>query len=211
MVSAVGTRVPGSSPLARGGRHLPLVTPRWAGLIPARAGRTPIPARSTRGTRAHPRSRGEDRRRVFRYRCRRGSSPLARGGLMLCPSSWTVSGLIPARAGRTVPAAPRPRGSRAHPRSRGEDARMRALLSNGQGSSPLARGGQVTQRWGHRFQGLIPARAGRTWVVDHQVGDRRAHPRSRGEDVWSALSGHRNVGSSPLARGGPGPGQPGRG
>ena len=53
-------RVQGSSPLARGGRRVPVLEGRGGGLIPARAGRTCATRHGRRKKWAHPRSRGAD-------------------------------------------------------------------------------------------------------------------------------------------------------
>ena len=54
------------------------------------------------------------------------------------------------------------------------------------------------------FQGLIPARAGSTAARRGSVNRVWAHPRSRGEHDYAAVSGVPARGSSPLARGAPG-------
>ena len=69
------------------------------------------------------------------------------------------------------------------------------------GSSPLARGtppyaGQVESR-----NGLIPARAGNTPAISSWVSLIWAHPRSRGEHLFSSGCTRILLGSSPLARG----------
>ena len=112
----------GSSPLARG--TLSSGYPHFAhvGLIPARAGNTRmnsgsapviawlIPARAGNTYRvqgvspppwAHPRSRGEHVRIGGPDPVGLGSSPLARGTLILRNGQRTGDGLIPARAGNT--------------------------------------------------------------------------------------------------------------
>ena len=71
--------VAGSSPLARGKRRAWLRVSESAGLIPARAGKTPSSGLSPGQRGAHPRSRGEN---VRLHGCAQeivGSSPLARG------------------------------------------------------------------------------------------------------------------------------------
>ncbi|EEI78899.1 hypothetical protein HMPREF0308_0801 [Corynebacterium striatum ATCC 6940] len=95
----------GSSPLTRGGRSRRTPPDLPMGLIPAYAGRT-----------------GED---GGGGRCDGGSSPLTRGG----PDAvaWVCSqvGLIPAYAGRTPIRNTQTDASRAHPRLRGADGRLR--------------------------------------------------------------------------------------
>ena len=69
------------------------------------------------------------------------------------------------------------------------------------GSSPLTRGkpvNEVTERLG---LGLIPAHAGKT-LFDVSTGkQRRAHPRSRGENGYYGSGSEGFSGSSPLTRG----------
>ena len=69
------------------------------------------------------------------------------------------------------------------------------------GSSPLARGKHPGIHQRHQEYGLIPARAGKTIALDVGKGRRKAHPRSRGENVTYAMGVISGVGSSPLARG----------
>ena len=92
----------GSSPLARGkrlgGRPLLLLL----GLIPARAGKTPMDIPPSRDDAAHPRSRGENCVREGQVLVEGGSSPLARGKPRASTCHVLVMGLIPARAGKTA-------------------------------------------------------------------------------------------------------------
>ena len=91
-----------------------------------------------------------------------GSSPLARGTHVEIFHTWPDEGLIPARAGNTGCVDGSVRSIGAHPRSRGEHARVTAVCVLPAGSSPLARGTHVYQTWGLPATGLIPARAGNT-------------------------------------------------
>ena len=216
----------GSSPLARGLRRGRKYFRREDRIIPARAGFTRGWRSAGRSLRDHPRSRGvygaDDGLEVRGW----GSSPLARVlppppligriehldhprsrgvyvgiagvGLMQPGSSPLARGLrwrrcrlggrggiIPARAGFTG----RCRsgcgcGSWDHPRSRGVYAGHDAARCGRPGSSPLARGLHSRGDLGHAADRIIPARAGFT------TG------RSRGAS---------QLGSSPLARGLPGP------
>ena len=194
----------GSSPLARGGQAATRPLDRARGLIPAGAGRTlhfTVPASSPR---AHPRWRGEDRSRNRSLKSLDGSSPLARGGRVLAGDERGARGLIPAGAGRTRTGPRRCRGHRAHPRWRGEDLAFPWMGSSRPGSSPLARGGHNLRRVNRSSQRLIPAGAGRTCPLVRPCVLTRAHPRWRGEDVKGLSVYGARVGSSPLARGGPG-------
>ena len=130
----------GSSPLARGTRHLPRSEDRDGRLIPARAGNT-VPRPSPGGAfAAHPRSRGEHQLQIRSRRWRRGSSPLARGTLDPSPLSCCSTRLIPARAGNTHRTGPQNKVGPAHPRSRGEHLVPSVKPMGWSGSSPLARG-----------------------------------------------------------------------
>ena len=110
-------------------------------------------------------------------------------------------GLIPARAGNTIPCPFVVVSVRAHPRSRGEHPRISRRARPCWGSSPLARGTQPTGIFDSGASGLIPARAGNTVASETPDVPTGAHPRSRGEHgvLVSLMVGH--WGSSPLARG----------
>ena len=94
-------RVVGSSPLARG-----LLGAYWVGLceggiIPARAGFTPMPQKTSPRSRDHPRSRGVYAQNMLDRGGWQGSSPLARGLRRNQRSSPPSLRIIPARAGFT--------------------------------------------------------------------------------------------------------------
>ena len=137
---------PGSSPLARGTLvlFLPLGFP--IGLIPARAGNTWRACRFGFAGGAHPRSRGEHEIHGYVSPACAGSSPLARGTLILAGDFEGGFGLIPARAGNTPPFWRTSHRWRAHPRSRGEHCDSGCRCNSEQGSSPLARGTPLSAR-----------------------------------------------------------------
>ena len=99
----------GSSPLTRGKRISCCKNRRAAGLIPAHAGKTYVFKRLELGERAHPRSRGENRRSRSSASRSYGSSPLTRGKLVATSTGTAPSGLIPAHAGKTCTASSPPR------------------------------------------------------------------------------------------------------
>ena len=72
--------------------------------------------------------------------------------------------------------------SRAHPRSRGENAAIRLTGEDREGSSPLTRGKPRLVRLTVGGARLIPAHAGKTLMVVIMVSCLWAHPRSRGEN-----------------------------
>ena len=132
--------VRGSSPLARGLPSLVGARVQRRRIIPARAGftRSWCARRGRRGD--HPRSRGvyggPARRRLVQH----GSSPLARGLLMVRLKNRDTGGIIPARAGFTRrPPCSCPPG-KDHPRSRGVYSPPGGPGRPSAGSSPLARG-----------------------------------------------------------------------
>ena len=133
-----------------------------SGLIPARAGTTPVPHHVLCLNQAHPRSRGDHLNDQGRSQCIQGSSPLARGPLGITVNLSSESGLIPARAGTTSRLAAIRLATRAHPRSRGDHKVLGASPLAVEGSSPLARGPQDAKIWVVESPGLIPARAGTT-------------------------------------------------
>ena len=91
-----------------------------------------------------------------------GSSPLTRGKLTAVHPQARDHGLIPAHAGKTASSRTRANGSRAHPRSRGENLSLSATLFDEDGSSPLTRGKLQAPGRAQARGGLIPAHAGKT-------------------------------------------------
>ena len=132
-----------------------------------------------------------------------GSFPLTRGKRGLVQILSSPRRLIPAHAGKTMPPTASLEAHRAHPRSRGENVGDFASGPGGQGSSPLTRGKRANAHRGFLTVRLIPAHAGKTWFVRIFAAIRRAHPRSRGENLSVSGTPTGGVGSSPLTRGKP--------
>ena len=170
-------------------------------LIPAHAGKTGTsPGAETPG-RAHPRSCGENSRMRSNTCPLAGSSPLMRGKQDFGSYPLWEWGLIPAHAGKTSSRSTRRSSTTAHPRSCGENHRMKSVAASLMGSSPLMRGKRVDPGRAAMGHGLIPAHAGKTVVGgDHSVL-LRAHPRSCGENSMPLIEGRLRWGSSPLMRG----------
>ena len=191
----------GSSPLTRG---KPIRAPRLSsghGLIPAHAGKTTTTAIARSCPRAHPRSRGENGLATVARLESLGSSPLTRGKP---PPPWApgvTRGLIPAHAGKTSSGRRRTHSEPAHPRSRGENYLFSKLSSSKNGSSPLTRGKLFEVHLFESPERLIPAHAGKTRGQGRHIPRRRAHPRSRGENLASMRPLFTAAGSSPLTRG----------
>ena len=191
----------GSSPLTRGKRPHMLSIHRGTGLIPAHAGKTQAVTMRRSCSRAHPRSRGENIAPCFHIAHDAGSSPLTRGKRQLITKVLSARGLIPAHAGKTITPAQTLLGLPAHPRSRGENIASNCFASLYSGSSPLTRGKRLGQLIVAFHAGLIPAHAGKTPHYVLRVLRRRAHPRSRGENIKAAAQVVVEWGSSPLTRG----------
>ena len=212
----------GSSPLARGLPEELIDNLTTGRIIPARAGFTPPGGGSPGRPGDHPRSRGvypsppppppspsSDHPRSRGVYCRRrscrrdpsGSSPLARGLRSSSTRCEMRRGIIPARAGFTLPSNRRSTTRSDHPRSRGVyPVNADNVLGFG-GSSPLARGLRrrlVVDDGGHR---IIPARAGFTGGRCRRRCSSGDHPRSRGVYTPAAAPVATAGGSSPLARG----------
>ena len=193
--------VRGSSPLTRGKPARGSPREVGAGLIPAHAGKTFQAELEMIQERAHPRSRGENKDGAGAALIRWGSSPLTRGKQPGRLPDGNVLGLIPAHAGKTGQGAHGAFFEGAHPRSRGENIQLMTCPKVEAGSSPLTRGKLQSGACRSLYPGLIPAHAGKTCPTRGGTAPRRAHPRSRGENVRPAARGVAYDGSSPLTRG----------
>ena len=91
--------------------------------------------------------------------------------------------------------------SRAHPRSRGENHCNKRITILIHGSSPLTRGKLSASVLDDLVAGLIPAHAGKTFVLMRGPPGSWAHPRSRGENSIVVGAARAAAGSSPLTRG----------
>ena len=209
-MSSHQTGIDGSSPLARGlrgtGRRVSLA----GRIIPARAGFTARLTGTSQRIGDHPRSRGVYR--IFRFPMSRyfGSSPLARGLRGSHRPQRLARRIIPARAGFTYLDGIQEAQSLDHPRSRGVYISDEALREASGGSSPLARGLLTVSPVPPPLPGIIPARAGFTTGSLLSATMRPDHPRSRGVYMGRDKPVTLEKGSSPLARGLPGPRGDGR-
>ena len=157
-----GKRTAGSSPLTRGKPPRSGTNRPRGRLIPAHAGKTR--ARRSPGSRswAHPRSRGENFGLVRDHGRHMGSSPLTRGKRFRRGRRPPTLRLIPAHAGKTTRIRTVRNTSRAHPRSRGENALDFNPNHTLGGSSPLTRGKRAGELELATAPRLIPAHAGKT-------------------------------------------------
>ena len=180
MISFQGVGLVGSSPLARGLPPWGLVGTSCPRIIPARAGFTTFRIVSSQAITDHPRSRGVYQAPMIEVDGDGGSSPLARGLLVLVLWGVCTRRIIPARAGFTLRASPCWRSGPDHPRSRGVYSTPWGGSHRSLGSSPLARGLHTAAYRDGYWEGIIPARAGFTVVVLPGGRGWRDHPRSRG-------------------------------
>ena len=155
LVAAASQR--GSSPLTRGKLTQPKLLSATGRLIPAHAGKTRLAASSWTARRAHPRSRGENKRMNLVEGSPSGSCPLTRGKPVHAARQLQHPRLIPAHAGKTSSGAHRASGGRAHPRSRGENAFLEVPGKGHFGSSLLTRENQRSAVYDGVQHGLIPA------------------------------------------------------
>ena len=191
----------GSSPLMRGKLLGSLLRLGRHGLIPAHTGKTRACRAEPTSTRAHPRSRGENPPPLEVPKYAMGSSPLMRGKPGRVHGVTERLGLIPTHAGKTWSATERSPSRTAHPRSRGENRESTTQKVPRAGSSPLTRGELACDTQGVDVVGLIPTHAGKTAPSQCKTCARRAHPRSRGENIASSFAFAWSLGSSPLTRG----------
>ena len=175
----------GSSPLTWGKPRCPSLERARLGLIPAHAGKISSCRHQLLSGRAHPRSRGENPGHSPMSGRGLGSSPLTRGKFHIAPCEVRARGLIPAHAGKMPLHWHCLHQVGAHPRSRGENGRCGLAQSNALGSSPLTRGKCEQHRPVPARRRLIPAHAGKIWVIVGRSGVIAAHPRSRGENIRS--------------------------
>ena len=111
----------GSSPRGRGKRvSLKSSRPRRR-LIPARAGKTAAHNLCVAGVPAHPRAGGENDLTEPNIELMPGSSPRGRGKPYSTVASVRLTGLIPARAGKTTTPRSVTPPLQAHPRAGGEN------------------------------------------------------------------------------------------
>ena len=130
-----------------------------------------------------------------------GSSPRGRGKLHAGGVGNRRSGLIPARAGKTIKTIIGAAKTAAHPRAGGENRFHLHSSAARSGSSPRGRGKRA---WALRLfptRRLIPARAGKTFLKPTDTVHVRAHPRAGGENRPINRAVASFEGSSPRGRG----------
>ncbi len=171
--------------------------------IPAGAGNTSRRSSGHIYEPVHPRWRGEHALPKLNARVAHGSSPLARGTLVLPGRLRARVRFIPAGAGNTGISKRITFAGPVHPRWRGEHWGRRRQPGDHRGSSPLARGTLGGAERDHVPGRFIPAGAGNTHVSPWRWPHNAVHPRWRGEHENVSVRPLLGSGSSPLARGTP--------
>ena len=191
----------GSSPRVRGADLDTVVSLLVDGIIPACAGSSPTTpsAPSTRWD--HPRACGEQFSLRMAQLALSGSSPRVRGADLDGGLGVVCHGIIPARAGSSLPLRLRYLPRRDHPRACGEQVPYDLTGCTVRGSSPRVRGAVNLRHVRRIAGGIIPARAGSSRGGRTACRPRWDHPRACGEqsDSWSTL--RKSTGSSPRVRG----------
>ena len=191
----------GSSPRGRGKRLVLRPRRLLNGLIPAWAGKTRTATRNRPRAPAHPRVGGENLRRHDGHTHVEGSSPRGRGKRLVVLRPVHQERLIPAWAGKTVPAVSSMNAAKAHPRVGGENLLCGVMFRSMVGSSPRGRGKPRGDPRRGRVRRLIPAWAGKTRGRPAVSLVFRAHPRVGGENGKLDDAKHTLTGSSPRGRG----------
>ena len=130
-----------------------------------------------------------------------GSSPRGRGKLGGVVYVRQPPGLIPAWAGKTPPHQGPGTLPPAHPRVGGENVSQTTFAVRAGGSSPRGRGKRSWSAAGAGGGRLIPAWAGKTFMVSGGSWRRPAHPRVGGENHAPGGRARVRDGSSPRGRG----------
>ena len=134
------------------------------------------------------------------YLNRLGSPPLVRERLFYFLDGGIVTGITPARAGKTQASRRSRQRKQDHPRSCGKDLMHSNKGLCNPGSPPLVRERQWQCRHYRQWIGITPARAGKTISTSLMRRPSRDHPRSCGKDNVCNNFFPLEPGSPPLVR-----------
>ena len=181
----------GSSPRVRGTHGLRSRLLRLFRFIPACAGNAFCSAVKNALATVHPRVRGERGERHDHAGDGRGSSPRARGTLVILMLLLGPVRFIPACAGNATGTRFSRVRAAVHPRVRGERSTACETVRPRTGSSPRARGTRHHDGSDVVDGRFIPACAGNAWRSPRWMSPAPVHPRVRGERV--CIRRHRRV------------------
>ena len=193
--------LPGSSPRMRGARLPDRRATLHGRIIPAYAGSTNPVLHYARRRRDHPRVCGEHLAKGSTACAAWGSSPRMRGALQDRCGQAGLLGIIPAYAGSTTGLRRNRSVERDHPRVCGEHSPGERSALHPRGSSPRMRGARYEPAERQRHEGIIPAYAGSTGLLDVIGALHEDHPRVCGEHQDLQMRIDYKVGSSPRMRG----------
>ena len=191
----------GSSPRVRGAGLLRAEHASREGIIPARAGSSPVAVVGADVALDHPRACGEQPVQVMACGEILGSSPRVRGAVGEDHLAAALHGIIPARAGSSSRRTHGSATTEDHPRACGEQAHEVCGLAFAPGSSPRVRGAVDKQIERETICGIIPARAGSSSGCCRRRRRSPDHPRACGEQSILKRYKNRCIGSSPRVRG----------
>ena len=130
----------GSPPRMRGKHFCGAAYRQSPRITPADAGKTRRRWESAGTRRDHPRRCGENRSRVVRHSCIKGSPPQVRGKHNYPQKQKQPDRITPAGAGKTTMSYDTPPGEGDHPRRCGENGIQSYKLKDWKGSPPQVRG-----------------------------------------------------------------------
>ena len=125
--------------------------------------------------------RGEKYQRNSEKQKGSGSSPHARGKVVVLNRSLLRLRIIPACAGKSIYMKKKASQNEDHPRMRGEKIIISLQIHGLSGSSPHARGKADTSRPLNSWGRIIPACAGKSNRKEFEMAKEKDHPRMRGE------------------------------
>ena len=193
----------GLSPRGRGnrGRSDPGAGRRRS--IPAWAGKPEASAPPERRPKVYPRVGGETGAIEDTNDARYGLSPRGRGNLRCATLTSTMTGSIPAWAGKPWRPCRRSPHARVYPRVGGETRGHQRFLRPYRGLSPRGRGNPTALRRAGPPYGSIPAWAGKPGVSTRTDRSVTVYPRVGGETVRVGATLMVRQGLSPRGRGNP--------
>ena len=171
------------------------------GITPACAGKSLFCAPLPLTGRDHPRACGEKTPKMTSTANRAGSPPRVRGKAYPPFQPDMVTGITPARAGKSTGNRENAPYGRDHPRACGEKFFIRLLCSIVQGSPPRVRGKVSVRFTWKRDTGITPARAGKRRTTLRPRATTRDHPRACGEKEFGQMKPRLRMGSPPRVRG----------